>query len=261
LLGIPLYHGFLKAFCAPGLNCHSCPASLFACPIGILQNSLGTYRSFTFSAFFPVFAYTLGFLLFWGLLLGRFICGWICPFGFIQELIYKTPGPKLKLSPSPRIRTLIKASLLFITVLLFPLLVKKGLYGVSAFCKYLCPAGTLEAAIPQVILQPQLRSLIGGIFFFKLFLLFLILVLCTLEERFFCKVLCPLGLIYGLFNKISLVNFIANREKCRICGSCEKVCVSEITPYIQVESLECIRCLRCKEVCPEEVFVVKKGLR
>ncbi len=259
LFGIPLYHGFLKGFCAPGLNCHSCPASLFACPIGMLQNSLATWRSLSFSSFFPGLAYTLGFLILWGVLLGRFICGWLCPFGLIQELFFKIPAPKIKISPSPWTRFFIKILIFFITIIMFPLFIEEGFYGVSAFCKYLCPAGTLEAAIPQLILQPGLRNLIGALFFFKLLVLFFILLSCTFEERFFCKTLCPLGLIYGLFNKISIINLVIRREKCRACKKCSKVCPADLQPYAQINSPECIRCLKCKEACPEQALLIGKG--
>jgi len=230
LFGIPLYRGFLKGFLAPGLNCHSCPASLFACPIGMLQNSLATYRTFSLQNFLPTFTYTLGFLIFWGVLLSRFICGWLCPFGLIQELLYKIPSPKKRLSPAPGIRIFIKGSILLVSVIIVPVFIVKGFYGINAFCKYLCPAGTLEAAIPQIILQPRLRHFVGALFFLKLFILLVIIIFCILEERFFCKTLCPLGLVYGLFNKISILNFPTKENKCKIC---------------EASSLECIKCLKC----------------
>ena len=89
LPGAPrLYTGALKHFCVPGLNCYSCPGALGACPIGALQAVLTErHRRFPF--------FVLGYLAAVGLLAGRFICGWLCLFGLLQELLYKVPTPKL----------------------------------------------------------------------------------------------------------------------------------------------------------------------
>ena len=85
-----LYVGKWKQFCNPGLNCYSCPAASFACPIGAMQAVAGSMNySFSF--------YVIGFLLALGVLFGRFICGYMCPFGLIQELIHKIPSKKIKL--------------------------------------------------------------------------------------------------------------------------------------------------------------------
>ena len=82
-----IYKGELKRVCVPGLNCYSCPGALGACPIGSLQAVLGD-RNHWFSF------YVVGFLLFFGAVLGRFVCGWLCPFGLAQDLLAKIPFPK-----------------------------------------------------------------------------------------------------------------------------------------------------------------------
>jgi hypothetical protein len=74
-----IYAGPLKKFCVPGLSCYSCPGALGACPVGALQAVI-TSRQFDFSF------YVAGFLVMVGALRGRFVCGWLCPFGWIQDL-------------------------------------------------------------------------------------------------------------------------------------------------------------------------------
>ena len=81
-----LYQGGGKAVCVPGLNCYSCPGAAGACPIGAFQAVVGSSK-FRFSY------YITGILILLGVLLGRFICGFLCPFGWFQELLHKIPRP------------------------------------------------------------------------------------------------------------------------------------------------------------------------
>ena len=83
-----IYQGKGKAVCVPGLNCYSCPAASGACPIGSFQAVVGSSK-FAFSY------YITGFLILLGVLLGRFICGFLCPFGWFQELLHKIPTRKI----------------------------------------------------------------------------------------------------------------------------------------------------------------------
>ena len=154
-----MYQGPLKRACVPVLNCWSCPGALGACPIGALQAALGApgRRRFPF--------YVLGTLMLFGVVLGRLACGLLCPFGFVQDLLYKIPVKKWR--PPRRIdRPLryLKYAVLAALVAL-PLLLKPAFGGAPPyFCKYLCPAGTLEAGIPQLLLNPSLRGLAGMLF-------------------------------------------------------------------------------------------------
>ena len=84
-----IYQGSLKNICTPGLNCYSCPGASGACPLGSLQNAIGASEKRT-----PY--YVFGIIILYGILLGRIICGFLCPFGLIQELLYKIKTPKLK---------------------------------------------------------------------------------------------------------------------------------------------------------------------
>lgn len=84
-----IWKGSSKNICLPGLNCYSCPGALGACPLGSLQSSLS-------GVFLRIPFYVLGFILLFALIFARLICGWGCPFGIVQELLYKIPTPKLQ---------------------------------------------------------------------------------------------------------------------------------------------------------------------
>ncbi len=151
LPGAPrLYTGALKHFCVPGLNCYSCPGALGACPIGALQAVLTErHRRFPF--------FVLGYLAAVGLLAGRFICGWLCLFGLLQELLYKVPTPKLTV-PEKIDRPLRKLKYLVLAVLVvgLPLLYRtKYGAGLPFFCKYLCPLGAFYSLFQRVSLVRQ----------------------------------------------------------------------------------------------------------
>ncbi len=242
-----LYRGSLKGVCFPGLNCYSCPLALFACPLGSLQQALASFKALGWQAF-SALSYVLGYFFLYGLLLGRIICGWVCPFGLLQELLFRIPSPKKVL---PSFLKYFKYVALFLLVLFLPLFwVGATGYGKVWFCRLVCPAGTLEAGIFNLLLRPELRALVKGLFFLKLSFLGLIILLCVFYFRFFCVVLCPLGLIYGFFNRISLVKLNWRGEDCLNCGLCRKVCPLNLKIPEEINGCECIRCLNCLKACP-----------
>ena len=236
-----IYTGEWKKFCTPGLNCYSCPAATFACPIGAMQAVAG-------SVDYKLSFYVVGFLLAIGVIFGRFICGYICPFGLIQELLFKVPVKKVKL---PKWMTRIKYIILVVFVLLLPIMVTNYLgMGDPAFCKYICPVGTLEGGIPLLSTHSELRQTLGGVFALKVTILAVVVIASFFVYRFFCKVMCPLGAIYALFNKISFVHMSYDKDKCIGCGKCANVCKMDVNPVKDCNSTECIRCGKCIEACP-----------
>ena len=243
--------GSTKVVCAPGLNCYSCPAAIGACPIGSLQSALSARKpSFPF--------YVLGFLLLFGVLLGRFICGWLCPFGLVQDLLYKIPFPKkIRTFKGERLLRMLKYAVLLVLVIALPLFDTLVPY----FCKYLCPSGTLFGAIPLTLTNPALREQIGFLFWWKLGVLLVLLALSLLVSRPFCRYLCPLGAIYGLFNRFALTHLDYAADKCISCGKCEPVCPMGIDPKKQFDSAECIRCNRCARVCPADSLKLRFGFK
>lgn len=240
-----IFTGPTKAVCVPGLNCYSCPGALGACPIGSLQATLGS-RNYKFAF------YVLGFLMIVGALLGRFVCGWLCPFGLIQDLLYKIPFlRKFKTLPGDRILKWLKYGILAFFVILLPLFAVDLIgQGKPWFCAYICPAGTAEAGIPLVLLNEGLRAVLGWLYAWKLAILIVIVLLSILVYRPFCRYLCPLGAIYGLFNPVALYRYKIDAEKCTKCGSCQRACKIDIKTYEKPNSMDCIRCGACKNACP-----------
>ena len=126
-----IYQGKGKTVCVPGLNCYSCPAASGACPIGAFQAVVGSSK-FRFSY------YITGILILLGVLLGRFICGFLCPFGWLQELLHKIPGKKLS-TKKLRPLTYLKYVILLLAVVLLPALIVNDVgMGDPYFCKYIC---------------------------------------------------------------------------------------------------------------------------
>ncbi len=240
-----LYTGKWKQFCSPGLNCYSCPAAAFSCPIGAMQAVGGSMR-FNFSF------YVSGILLGIGLFLGRAACAFLCPFGLIQELLHTIPGSKFRL---PSFLRFIKYGILLVFVLILPVAdTNFAGTGDPAFCKYICPAGTLEGGIPLIATHPELRSLLGSLFSLKATVLLFVLLASIFVCRFFCKYLCPLGAIYGLMNKISLTRLSVDHSRCTDCGLCSQVCPMDADPRKGGRSAECIRCFKCVASCPQEAL-------
>lgn len=190
--------------------------------------------------------------MFVGALLGRFVCGWLCPFGLIQDLLHKIPFPrKIKTFPGDMLLRKLKYVILVVFVILLPMfLVDIMGQGAPYFCKLICPAGSLEGGLPLVILNKSLRSAIGWLYAWKMVILAVVILLSIFIYRPFCKYICPLGAIYSIFNPISVFGYRVDRDQCISCGACSRACKMQIDPVLNVNHPECIRCGQCKKVCP-----------
>ena len=247
-----IYQGKRKTVCVPGLNCYSCPAASGACPIGSFQSVVGSSK-FSFSY------YITGFLILLGVLLGRFICGFLCPFGWLQELLHKIPTKKLstkKLKPL----TYLKYVILAVMVVLLPAIIVSDVgIGDPFFCKYLCPQGVLEGAIPLSAVNAGIREALGSLFTWKLAVLLSVVVLSVLFFRPFCKWICPLGAFYALLNKVSLFQMKVDKNKCVSCGKCARVCKMDVDVTKTPNHTECIRCGMCISTCPTDAVQFRYG--
>ena len=238
--------GPLKNVCVPGLNCYSCPGALGACPVGSFQAMLTGMEPR-----FPL--YVLGFLFSFGALFGRFICGWLCPFGLVQDVLYKIPvrGKRRDL-PGDRVLRGLKYVVLVLFVIILPLYLRDDVLNVSDpwFCKYICPSGTLMGGWPLLAANESLRGAAGALFGWKSALLVVILALSAWSYRPFCKYLCPLGAFYGFFNRIALFRLNVDRASCVECGACARACPMGVQVPNRPDGAECIRCGACVRVCP-----------
>ena len=247
-----IYQGNVKTMCVPGLNCYSCPAATGACPIGAFQAVVGSSKfKFTY--------YITGFFILLGVLLGRFICGFLCPFGWFQDLLHKIPGKKLSTAKLKPLRYL-KYVILVVFVILLPAFVTNSLgMGDPFFCKYICPQGVLEGAIPLALANSGIRAALGHLFTFKFTILALFIILSILFYRPFCKWICPLGAIYSLFNKVSFLKIQVDHEKCVGCQKCSRVCKMDVNVVDTPNHPECIRCGECMKACPTDAICYHYG--
>ena len=239
------YKGATKYLCSPGLNCYSCPGAVASCPLGGLQNAFinsGTRAPY----------YVVGIILLLGLMFARTICGFFCPAGLGQELLYKIKSPKLGKSRFTRILSYLKYVILAVFVVALPIMFT-GYSPVPAFCKYICPAGTFGAAV-GLLSHPSNEALfaeLGGLFTWKFCVLVGVIVASIFIYRFFCRFMCPLGAIYGLFNKFSFIGIKLDGDKCTDCGLCVSHCKMDIR---KVGDHECINCGECISVCPAKAI-------
>lgn len=247
-----IFTGKSKMFCVPGLHCYSCPSSVLACPVGSVQNILSTDGFLggiaTGRPDAVILLGVIGFMLVFGFIAGRFACGWICPFGLLQDLIYKIPSPKIRIPVSWRDA---KYAILLIFVVILPLALRTvaGAGGDPWFCKVICPSGTLTAGIPLVLHDSGVTLQTGFLFSWKTVVLVLILLWSVTSKRPFCRVLCPLGAFWGLAGKASVFRMRVD-SSCVKCDKCMSVCPVDIAIYKEPNSAECIRCGKCIDVCP-----------
>ena len=244
-----IYGGKWKQLCVPGMNCYSCPGAKGSCPIGALQAVIGSPK-FKFSY------YIVGFLFFVGALIGRGVCGYLCPFGLVQDLLHKIPFVK-KIETFKGDKALRKAKylILLVFVILLPLFLVDIIgQGAPYFCKLICPVGMMEGGIPLVLMNKSMRGAIGFLYAWKGLILILTIFLSIVIYRPFCKYICPLGAIYSLFNSVSLFRYTLDHQKCIHCGRCKAVCEMQCDPVKNCNDLECIRCGKCKNACPVDAI-------
>ncbi len=247
-----IYTGKLKTACVPGLNCYSCPGAVGSCPLGALQNALNASGH-------TAPWYVMGILALFGVILGRTICGWICPLGLIQELLHKIPTFKIRKSRFTRMLSWLKYGILAVFAVALPMW-----YGIGegmilpAFCKYICPAGTLEGAVGYLQHPDNSGSFyqLGALFTSKWVIMVAIGLLCVFCYRAFCRFVCPLGAIYSFFNRFSITGMTVNRDRCNGCGLCTAKCEMDVR---HVGDRECISCGKCIDICAQGAISLKCG--
>ena len=228
-----IYKGSTKNVCVPGMNCYSCPGAVGACPLGSLQGALSSGHKTIF--------YVFGILLLFSILFGRMICAWLCPFGYFQELVYKFNTKKVKKSRFTRILSYMKYVFLVVFVFIVPICYAIKDVPFPAFCKYICPAGTLEGAMGLLAnkVNNSYFSMLGPLFTWKFLLMVCIITGAIFIYRLFCRFICPLGALYGLFNRFSIFGVKLDKTKCTNCSACVNRCKLDV---YRVGDQECNSC-------------------
>ncbi|MBI4726053.1 4Fe-4S binding protein [candidate division TA06 bacterium] len=228
---------YLKYLPCPSLNCYACPVANFACPIGSLQY-------FVIIGRFPFFL--LGILFLFGGLIGRWSCGFLCPFGLFQDLLAKIR--KAKFNMPPWLGWGRYVSLVGVAIII-PAITKDPWFS------KLCPAGTLEAGIPIVGWAffktkalgqySAILGMTGWLFWVKIGLLAGTIAAAVYIKRPFCRFICPLGAIFGIFNRVSLLQITVDKNKTNDKTDCRKLCPVDIDIGQDPASAKCIRCMQC----------------
>jgi ferredoxin-type protein NapH len=221
----------LHWICSPVFHCYSCPWATFACPIGVIAN---------FSALQLIPYLAIGTLLAVGVVFGTFVCGWACPFGFLQDLAARVPTPKVKL---PSWMGYCRYAVLVGLVLAVPYFFgeKHPLF----FCS-VCPAGALEGAVPNVAAQISSGAeTISWPSTAKIVILAVFVVVIFFTWRPWCTLLCPLGAIFSLCNRVSFLFIRFRADRCNDCELCRDLCKYRGPSERRGGDLRCIRCLDC----------------
>ncbi len=237
----------------PGLNCYSCPAASGACPSGRFRRWWGLPSSAS-----PTISQAFSFCWesCWDALSAAFYA-----LRLVSGAAAQNPHKKLstkRLKPL----TYLKYAVLLVMVFLLPaFLVNDVGMGDPFFCKYLCPQGVLEGAIPLSLANSGIRAALGKLFTWKFSILLSVIALSVLFYRPFCKWLCPLGAFYALFNRVSLFQMKVDKNKCVSCGKCARACKMDVDVTKTPNHTECIRCGMCIRACPNERRVLPLRLR
>ncbi len=226
LLGIFGFTGIgMTHIIFPGLHCYACPLAVTICPIGLIQN-LVIYGTVPYFWFAVIAAY--------GVVAGRGFCGWFCPFGTLNDLL---AFRKVRINT---IASYSKFAVLILTV------IAAWVFADTMFCK-LCPAASIEASIPYLFLgvakvnRPFLVHMgtLGGT-----------LIGMVLIARFWCRYLCPMGALLGLFNRVSFLHLSLDLDHCSECVTCAETCPMGLEPHKEYDNHNCIKCGTCVETCP-----------
>ena len=251
--------GIKTGFCFPFFYCHACPSASAACPIRSLEISV--YKVFKNSASFSIQFLLYPLLILWtvGLMSGRAICGWACPFGLLQRLTtkparwLKNKYPKLKSfdrSKADRSLRYTKYAVLITLVFLIPAFI-------GFMFTDICPNGVLFGTIPIMLLNPG--QYVPASYFYPalvVFILFFIFIFTI--ERGWCRYLCPVGALLAPFNKISYLSVDVDKEECIHCNACSNVCPMAIDVPNMNRDLECIYCGKCVSACPKSIIEFRR---
>ena len=175
----------------------------------------------------------------------KLICGWACPFGALQELIFSLPiFKKIKRHKLPFAVTNIIRGILFLVMLLLLFDVVGGKKGFVIY-HYINPFNLFNLDFDAApIFITVLASIIIAFFFY----------------RPFCQFICPFGFISWIAERFSLYRVKIDHETCTQCRACEKACpLPAIEGRMGKNSFpaDCFSCARCLNVCP--VDAIKYG--
>jgi len=217
-----------------------------------------------------------------GILIGKSLCGWICPFGFIQDLAGFMKRKKTEFAPRTHKSTLYLKYIILATTLFigFTFAASKvavasdsyqralGIFATAPFSA-LSPSETLFATLPRMInsavsgpAQDALSVFVNApaLFWVQLALLVGVLVFVVYVPRGWCRYICPHGALMGILNRFGFVGLRRQPFKCEKggCRDCVEACPMRVPildlPWEKFSHEECIYCMKCADACPNKAI-------
>jgi len=211
-----------------------------------------------------------------GALCGRFLCGWACPFGLVQDIMRYMRRRPVRVAPHThksaiRFKYYILAATMFVSWTLAISLAAgvgadyKEALGIFALGPFtvLSPAEALFSLLPATItrmaeLGTDVLSYLASLpmlFWARMLILLGVLALVAYVPRGWCRYLCPVGALMAIFGRFSLLSLKIDAVRCTRCGECVRACPMMVRLLDQspdkISDPECIFCLRCVAACPE----------
>jgi len=172
----------------------------------------------------------------------KLICGWACPFGALQELIYHLPIlRKLKKRKLPFVVSNTIRSILFVAMLLMLFGVVGGRKGFVIY-HYMNPFNLFNFDIETISVGATIVAALAMSFGFY---------------RPFCQFVCPFGLLSWLLERVSIFRVKIDRGRCTHCGACISACPLDAAKDRvagKTFPADCFSCARCLNVCPVDAI-------
>jgi polyferredoxin len=248
------------------------------CNIGIEFRALTTFWPMT------LLIVSIGILIFICIMLGRALCGWLCPIGLVQDLLTKT-RTTLKFSSKEVSRktherlVLVKYSILILAFILagslglsllanetagntYKAIYPEGTSQIAPYCS-VCPAPDIHYI--GTIINTRSLEFSDKAVYFGLFVIFCVFIFGILMPRFWCRYFCPMGALSSCFNKVSILSIQKDHTKCTKCNYCVNACdmrvykVKDEDKYRRVTDTNCMFCLECIESCPDKALSLSFG--
>jgi len=245
--------GIKTGLCYPFFYCHSCPAAIAGCPLGVIEHSIYRGRLSLSLLLYPFLI--LGAIC---LIIGRAVCGWLCPIGLLQRATYPLSDKIRKRLGLPDLSPTLISRARYIKYGVFIVLVVVTTYTLGFMFTDICPVGFLVGTLPVYSLNHD--KFVPNQFFVPALIVFILfIILIIISGRGWCKYFCPLGAIFALFNKISLLSVHVDKDKCVHCNICVKACPMGIDVPNMYRDPECILCGKCIDACPHGAISYRVG--
>jgi len=295
LVSLLLLNGLVLTELYPSLTLHRSPVILpillsINAPTNLAYGSLDVIQVALANPVAPWVALAFVFII--GALIGRAFCGWVCPMGFIQDMVTMIRGPFGQVDvrtheSGKRFKYFVLAAALIVSLSLAISLSlgagdeyrrSLGIFADGLLIP-LAPEGTLFSTIPRAILYLKLEvaptflanisaNQLGEwvrsvpiVIYAGLILLLAFFYGAYKVPRFWCRYLCPVGAMMAPFQKYSFLGMKRDPVKCSKCPHCEAACPMQIRiltlPWEKFNDPECILCGECADACVNNSLAYK----